>query len=155
MTTFYEVLTFPNIFLTLKEKFKLLFDEALEKDFSTYFSLIPLYIYIYIYMAKQKQNDKLTHTQSSYVRIQDVALKTFKKRWMIGRSGERGSGISVLAARHDDIYIYICVCACVCVCVCVCARVCVCVLVGLVFCLNVISNLHGLFNGNAIVVDEK
>ena len=25
---------------------------------------------------------------------------------MIGRSGERGSGISVLAARHDDIYIY-------------------------------------------------
>ena len=29
---------------------------------------------------------------------------------MIGRSGERGSGISVLAARHDDdddIYIYI------------------------------------------------
>ena len=32
---------------------------------------------------------------------------------MIERSGERGSGISVLAARHDDdiyIYIYICVC---------------------------------------------
>ena len=28
---------------------------------------------------------------------------------MIGRSGERGSGISVLAAQHDDddIYIYI------------------------------------------------
>ena len=25
-----------------------------------------------------------------------------QKRWMIGRSGERGSGISVLAARHDD-----------------------------------------------------
>ena len=24
------------------------------------------------------------------------------ERWMIGRSGERGSGISVLAARHDD-----------------------------------------------------
>ena len=47
---------------------------------------------------------------------------------MIGRSGERGSGISVLAARHDDddddndIYVYVCVCvyACVCVCVCVC-----------------------------------
>ena len=33
---------------------------------------------------------------------------------MIGRSGERGSGISVLAARHDDddddIYIYIHIC---------------------------------------------
>ena len=27
---------------------------------------------------------------------------TCQKRWMIGRSGERGSGISVLAARHDD-----------------------------------------------------
>ena len=26
---------------------------------------------------------------------------------MIGRNGERGSGISVLAARHDDIYIYL------------------------------------------------
>ena len=32
----------------------------------------------------------------------DVALKTCQKRWTIGRSGERGSGISVLAARHDD-----------------------------------------------------
>ena len=27
---------------------------------------------------------------------------TSQKRWTIGRSGERGSGISVLAARHDD-----------------------------------------------------
>ena len=45
---------------------------------------------------------KLEHTYSSYVRIQDVALKTCQKRWMIGRSTERGSGISVLAARHDD-----------------------------------------------------
>ena len=25
-----------------------------------------------------------------------------RRRWMIGRSDERGSGISVLAARHDD-----------------------------------------------------
>ena len=32
---------------------------------------------------------------------QDLALKTSQKRWMIGRSGERGSGISVLAARND------------------------------------------------------
>ena len=39
---------------------------------------------------------------SSYVRIRDVALKTCQRRWMIGRSGERASGISVLAARHDD-----------------------------------------------------
>ena len=50
----------------------------------------------------KKQDDQLEHTYSSYVRIRDVALKTCKKRWMIGRSSERGSGISVLAARHDD-----------------------------------------------------
>ena len=53
-------------------------------------------------MAKQKQDDWLEHTYSSYVRIRDVDMKTCQKRWMIGRSGERGSGISVLAARHDD-----------------------------------------------------
>ena len=41
-------------------------------------------------------------TFSSYVRIRDVALKTYQRRWTIGRSGERGSGISVPAARHDD-----------------------------------------------------
>ena len=33
---------------------------------------------------------------------EDVALKTCQRRWTIGRSGERGSEISVLAARHDD-----------------------------------------------------
>ena len=54
------------------------------------------------HMAKQKQDDQLEHTYSSYVRIRGVALKTCQKRWSIGRSGERGSGISVLAARHDD-----------------------------------------------------
>ena len=39
---------------------------------------------------------------SSYVRIQVVVLKTYLGRWTIGRSGERGSGISVLPARYDD-----------------------------------------------------
>ena len=53
-------------------------------------------------MAKQKQDDQLEHTYSSYVRIRDVALKTCQRRWMVGKSGERGSGISVLAAWHDD-----------------------------------------------------
>ena len=53
-------------------------------------------------MAKQKHVDQLEHTYSSYVTIRDVALKTNQRRWMIGRSVERGSGISVLAARHDD-----------------------------------------------------
>ena len=41
-------------------------------------------------------------TYSNYVRTQDVTLRTCRRRWMIGRSGERGSGISVLVARHDD-----------------------------------------------------
>ena len=53
-------------------------------------------------MANQKQDDQLEHTYSSYVMIRDVTLKTCRRRRMIGRSGERGSGISVLAARHDD-----------------------------------------------------
>ena len=50
-------------------------------------------------MAVQKQDDQHEHTFSSYVRIRDVVLKTYLGRWMIGRSGERGSGISVLPAR--------------------------------------------------------
>ena len=53
-------------------------------------------------MVKQKQDDQLEHTYSSYVRIRDVAPKTCQRRLTIGRSGERGSGISMLAARHDD-----------------------------------------------------
>ena len=54
------------------------------------------------HMVKQKQDDQLERTYSRYVRIRDVDLKTCQERWMIGRSGERGSGISVLVARHDD-----------------------------------------------------
>ena len=53
-------------------------------------------------MAEQKQDDLLEYTYSSYVRIQDVALKTCQRRWTIGRSVERGSGVSVVAARDDD-----------------------------------------------------
>ena len=53
-------------------------------------------------MAVQKQDDSHEHTFSSYVRIRDVVLKTYLGRWTIERSGERGSGISVLPARHDD-----------------------------------------------------
>ena len=53
-------------------------------------------------MDGQKQDDQLEHASSSYVRIRDVALKTCQRRSTIWRSGERGSGISVVAARHDD-----------------------------------------------------
>ena len=61
-----------------------------------------MYSYGPPHMAKQKQDDQLENTYSSNVRIRDVALKTCQKQWMIGRSGERGSEISVLAAQHDD-----------------------------------------------------
>ena len=50
-------------------------------------------------MAVQKQDDQYEHTFSNYVRIQDVSSH---RRLTIGKSGERGSGISVLPARHDD-----------------------------------------------------
>ena len=65
-------------------------------------SSIVMYSYGLPHMAEQKQDDQLEHTYSSYVRIWDVALKICQRRWTIGRSGERESGISVLAARHDD-----------------------------------------------------
>ena len=52
--------------------------------------------------GREKQDDQLKRTFSSYVRIQVVVLKTCLGRWTIGRSGERGSGISVLPARYDD-----------------------------------------------------
>ena len=62
-------------------------------------------------MAVQKQDDQHENTFSIYVRIRDVVQKTSLRRWTIGRSGERGSGIPELPARHDDddinIYIYI------------------------------------------------
>ena len=53
------------------------------------------------HIAEQKDY-QLKYTYSSYVRIRDVALKTCQRQWMIGRSGERGSGISVLVAQYDD-----------------------------------------------------
>ena len=61
-----------------------------------------MYSYGPPHMAEQEQDDQLEHTYSSYVRIRDVALKTCWRQWTIGRSSERGSGISVLAAQHDD-----------------------------------------------------
>ena len=49
-----------------------------------------------------KQDDQHEHTFSNYVRIRDVVQKTCQRRWTIGKSGERGSGISVLPAHVDD-----------------------------------------------------
>ena len=41
-------------------------------------------------------------TYNSSVPIQDVALKTYRKRWMIEKGVRRGSGRSMLVVRHDD-----------------------------------------------------
>ena len=41
-------------------------------------------------------------TRTYIQQLWDAALRTCRKRWMIGRGGERGLGISVLMARHDD-----------------------------------------------------
>ncbi len=92
---------------------QMLFKMLLNKEFKLFhhFShlfLIPSFLFLQLWfngpphMANQKQEDQLELTYSSYVRTQDVTLNTCRRRWMIGRSGERGSGISVLAARHDD-----------------------------------------------------
>ena len=63
--------------------------------------------------AKARRPVQNIHTAAMWG-IQDVALKTCLRRWTTGKSGERGSGISVQAARYDDkvftmkiIYIYI------------------------------------------------
>ena len=60
---------------------------------------------------EQRQDDQLEPSYSSSVLIRDVALRTCRKQWSIGRGGEIGSGLSVLIVRHDDddddIYIYL------------------------------------------------
>ena len=55
-----------------------------------------------LHMDEQKQDDQLEPTYNSSVPMQDVALKTNRKRWMIERGGGRGSGISVPVARLED-----------------------------------------------------
>ena len=44
-----------------------------------------------VHMDKQRQDDQLEPTYSSSLPIRDVALKTYRKQWTIGRGGERGS----------------------------------------------------------------
>ena len=47
-----------------------------------------------LHMAEQRQDDQLEPTYSSSLPIQNVATKTSRKQWTIGRGGERESGIS-------------------------------------------------------------
>ena len=56
------------------------------------------------HMDEQRQDDQLEPIYNSSVPIQDVALKSSPEQWTIKMGGERGSGWSVLAARHDDDY---------------------------------------------------
>ena len=51
------------------------------------------------HMAEQTQLEPI---YSSSVQLQNVTLKTWRKQWTIGKSGEIGSGISVLMSKHDD-----------------------------------------------------
>ena len=54
------------------------------------------------HMDVQEWDDQHEPTYSSCVRTRDVTRRTCRRRWMIGRNGERRSGISAPAARHDD-----------------------------------------------------
>ena len=54
------------------------------------------------HMDEQKQHSQLEPMYHSSVPIQDVALKTYREKWMIEMGGKRGSGRSLLAAWHDD-----------------------------------------------------
>ena len=55
-----------------------------------------------LHMAEQRQVNQLAPTYSNSETIWGVALRTCRKQWTIGRGGERGSGISVLMARQDE-----------------------------------------------------
>ena len=53
-------------------------------------------------MDELRWDDQLEPTYNSSVLIEDVALKTDWKRWMIEKGGVRGSGRTVLVAWHND-----------------------------------------------------
>ena len=53
-------------------------------------------------MDVQRQDDQLEPIYNNSVPIQNITLKTSQERWTIEAGGERGSGKSVQAARHDD-----------------------------------------------------
>ena len=56
----------------------------------------------HIWPGKSRTTSSNIHAYSSYVRIRNAALKTCLRRWTIGRSGVRGSRISMPMARHHD-----------------------------------------------------
>ena len=54
------------------------------------------------YLGLLVLDNELEPTYSNFVPLQNVSLKTYRKQWRIEKGGEKGSGISVLLARHDD-----------------------------------------------------
>ena len=97
---FMQIVLFQTIQFNMSTQFQKTYLFIIYSNSSN--SVNSVYSYGPPHMAVQKQDDQLELTYSNYVRTQDVTLKTCWRRWMIGRSGERGSRISVLAARHDD-----------------------------------------------------
>ena len=53
-------------------------------------------------MDEQRPDVQLGPTYNSSVPTQDVALKTYRKRWAIEKDGGRGSERSVLMVHDDD-----------------------------------------------------
>ena len=53
-------------------------------------------------MDEQRQDDQLEPIYNSSLPIQDVVLNTYQEQWTIEKGGDRGSGKSMLAARHGD-----------------------------------------------------
>ena len=53
-------------------------------------------------MDEQRWDDQLGTIFNSSVPIQNVALKTYRERWMMETDGKRWSEKSVLAAHDDD-----------------------------------------------------
>ena len=53
-------------------------------------------------MDDHRQDDQLEPTYNNSVLTKDVTLNTYRERWTIEKSDGRGSGRSVLMARHDE-----------------------------------------------------
>ena len=61
-----------------------------------------MYYFGPLHMDLQRQDNQVETIFNSSVPIQNIALKTSLEQWTIETGGARGSGRSVLAARHDD-----------------------------------------------------
>ena len=55
-----------------------------------------------LHVDEQRQEDQLEPIYNSSVPIQDLALETYRERWTIEMGSGRWSGMSVLAALHED-----------------------------------------------------